>query len=481
MRFFWRDDWRERLGWYEQHFESTVPVRGEATPSYTHYPLFPDVPRRIHSVIPETKLIYLVRDPIERIVAHWAQTQEDGQRAPLEEALADYDRPDHPLVCASKYATQIEQYLEYFPPEQLLVLDMNELRTRRLETIQETFRFLGVDDHYRSPAFNSQLNTRRDKKAITRSGQLLLDRVFEPVGGTMPVGVRQRAAPVATSAALTKRANASTRGTNRIQDRGPAQAGGRPVPSPDRQGVRIVVDVNQAGGRSSFREGFGFAAISAGVGGVIGVASGILVARLYGINVVGQYALATAPMGIVWFFSTVRERPGLIRALNPLPPRAPEITGIFAAVLAFSVALTALVSIVGAGITYLLFNGPIDQPELVAPALVCLGGYLLIINTGWNLDGAFSAFRAGRQLFWIRLHQAAAFMVFAAAASLIAETVWCLILAMLAAASDVPHPSNRLGAQMDEDHRASVRAQGGTPHTAGDPLVRSQNHAWIAG
>ena len=196
MRFFWRDDWRERLGWYEQHFESTVPVRGEATPSYTHYPLFPDVPRRIHSVIPETKLIYVVRDPIERIVAHWAQTQEDGQRAPLEVALADYNRPDHPLVCASKYATQIERYLEYFPPEQLLVLDMNKLRTRRLETIQETFRFLGVDDHYRSPAFNSQLNTRRDKKAITRSGKLLLDRVFEPVGGTMPVGVRQRAAPV---------------------------------------------------------------------------------------------------------------------------------------------------------------------------------------------------------------------------------------------------------------------------------------------
>ena len=58
-------------------------------------------------------------------------------------------------------------------------------------------------------------------------------------------------------------------------------------------------------------------------------------------------------MGIVWFFSTVRERPGMIRALNPLQPRSPEITGIFAAVLAFSVALTAVVSILGAGITYL--------------------------------------------------------------------------------------------------------------------------------
>ncbi len=113
-----------------------VRVRGEATPSYTHYPFLTDVPRRIHSVIPETKLIYVVRDPIERIVAHWAQTQEDGDRTSLEEALADYDRPDHPIVCASKYATQIERFLGVFlSPEQILVLDMHQLSASRLETI----------------------------------------------------------------------------------------------------------------------------------------------------------------------------------------------------------------------------------------------------------------------------------------------------------------------------------------------------------
>jgi O-antigen/teichoic acid export membrane protein len=195
-----------------------------------------------------------------------------------------------------------------------------------------------------------------------------------------------------------------------------------------------VVDVSATRGRASFREGFGFAAISAAVGAVVGIASAILVARLYGIDVVGQYALATAPMGIVWVFSTLQERPALIRALNPLLPRAPEITGIFAAVLAFSAALTALVAAIGAAITYLLFNGPIDQPELFAPAAVCLGGYLLFVNTGWTLDGVLSAFRAGRQLFWIRLHQALVFIVFAAGAALVARTVWCLVFAMLAAA-----------------------------------------------
>jgi hypothetical protein len=195
MRLFWRDDWQERLGWYERQFDPGVKVRGEATPSYTHYPYLPDVPRRIHSVIPETRLIYLVRDPIDRIVAHWAQTREDGERASLEQALADYERPDHRLVCASRYATQVERYLEYFPRDRLLVLDMDELRSDRLATIQEAFRFVGVDERYRSPAFEGQLNARGDKRALSAAGAGLWDRVLVPAGRVVPEGARRRAAP----------------------------------------------------------------------------------------------------------------------------------------------------------------------------------------------------------------------------------------------------------------------------------------------
>jgi hypothetical protein len=195
MRLFWRDDWQERLGWYERQFDPGAKVRGEATPSYTHYPYLPDVPRRIHSVIPEARLIYLVRDPIDRIVAHWAQTREDGERASLEQALADYERPDHRLVCASRYATQVERYLEYFPRDRLLVLDMDELRADRLATIQAAFRFIGVDDRYRSAAFEGQLNARGDKRALTGAGAGLWDRVLVPAGQVVPEGIRGRAAP----------------------------------------------------------------------------------------------------------------------------------------------------------------------------------------------------------------------------------------------------------------------------------------------
>ncbi len=186
--------------------------------------------------------------------------------------------------------------------------------------------------------------------------------------------------------------------------------------------------------RPTFREGFGFAVISFVTGALVGVGSSILVARLYGIDVVGQYALAIAPMGVVWFLSTVRERPALIRALTPLSARSPRVTGLFAAVFAFSVALTAVASIVVGGVTYALFDGPIGQPELFVPSVVCLLSYVVLINSGWNLDTVLSAFRDGRQLFWIRLHQSLAFMLFALAASQVGRTVWSLIFALAASA-----------------------------------------------
>ena len=46
-------------------------MRGEASPNYTAYPQHVGVPERMHSVVPDAKLLYMVRDPIDRIAAHW--------------------------------------------------------------------------------------------------------------------------------------------------------------------------------------------------------------------------------------------------------------------------------------------------------------------------------------------------------------------------------------------------------------------------
>ena len=122
------------------------------------------------------------------------------------------------------------------------------------------------------------------------------------------------------------------------------------------------------------------------MGGALALLSGIVTARLYGIRVIGEFALAYAPTGAVWYLSTVREQPALVKALAPLRPRDPLVTGLFTAVFAFSTALTAFAAAAAALVAWLIFHGPIYHPHLFAPAVLSLAGCLLFANPGWNVD-----------------------------------------------------------------------------------------------
>jgi O-antigen/teichoic acid export membrane protein len=193
-------------------------------------------------------------------------------------------------------------------------------------------------------------------------------------------------------------------------------------------------------GRVSFSSGFAFGTVSFLAGGALAVLTGIVTARLYGIRVIGEFALAYAPTGAVWYLSTAREQLALVKALAPLRARDPRITGLFAAVFAFSTALTAVAVAVAALVAWLLFHGPIYHPQLFLPALTSLGGYLAFTNPGWNIDAVLSAFRTGRQLFWIRLHQTLAFLLLAVAGYFVLGGVWGLTVALVASlASSLAH------------------------------------------
>jgi O-antigen/teichoic acid export membrane protein len=183
------------------------------------------------------------------------------------------------------------------------------------------------------------------------------------------------------------------------------------------------------GARASYTEGAAFGALGFVAVGLVGLVSGVVIARIYGVAVVGEYALVIAPMNLVWYLSSARERPAFVRELATLDLRAPRVTGLFAAMLSFSLTLTVVVAGIGLAITRIMFDRPIGHPELFAPAAVTMLAYVLVTNTGWNLDAVFAGFRAGRELFWIRLHQALAFLVIGIVAGVVADSVWGLVIA----------------------------------------------------
>ncbi|HEV3321210.1 MAG TPA: polysaccharide biosynthesis C-terminal domain-containing protein [Solirubrobacteraceae bacterium] len=165
--------------------------------------------------------------------------------------------------------------------------------------------------------------------------------------------------------------------------------------------------------------------------GAITLFTSVLSARLYGIAIVGQAALVLAPITIVTLLSTVREQPSMVRELAKLQPRHPRATGITLAVFLFSFILTTVVTGLGIVGCYFAFHGPLHNPGLLAPATVGLCGYLVIINTCWNIDGVFGAFRAGRELFAVRLNQAVLYGVLLVVFIFITHSVWGLLWAFL--------------------------------------------------
>ena len=185
--------------------------------------------------------------------------------------------------------------------------------------------------------------------------------------------------------------------------------------------------------RASYGEAlsFGFASFALIV--ALGLISSVAIARVYGVEVVGEYALVMAATVAVGFLSSVREQAALVRELVVLPARSPRVTGLFGAVMVFSLGLTLIVSTIVMVVVYFLFNGPVDEPDLFLPTLATMIGFVVFNNTSWNLDMVFSAFRAGRQLFWIRLHEALMFLVAAIVGGVVLDDIWGLVIATLLA------------------------------------------------
>ncbi len=207
--------------------------------------------------------------------------------------------------------------------------------------------------------------------------------------------------------------------------------GDAPMAAPDHPKSQQTSEA--ADGRASYRAGFFFGTLSFLVVATVGVVSTILTARLYGVRIIGQFALVLAPVAALWILSTIKEQQALIKEITGLPPRHPRVTQLFAAVFTFSSGLTVVVATLDAVVCWFVFRGPLHQPDLLAPVLVNIAGYTLVTNTGWNIDSIFSAFVAGRQLFWVRLHEILSFLVIAMAIGFLWHSVWGLVIATIGA------------------------------------------------
>lgn len=169
LRFFSHaDNWARGTEWYSSHFGSDRPVRGESSPAYTQSRRFPEVPARIHRVLPDARFIYLVRDPVERLLSHYAFSVAKGrERGTLADAVR---AADSRYVDCSMYYAQISRYFDYFDRSRILVVSSEDLRSQQRSTLARIFRFLAVDDGFWSTEFDRTFNAVGDHRLRTPTG-----------------------------------------------------------------------------------------------------------------------------------------------------------------------------------------------------------------------------------------------------------------------------------------------------------------------
>jgi len=165
-------NWQKGIRWYESHFQGAAKIRGESSTNYTKYPTFRSVPERMRVTVPDVKLIYLLRDPVQRIISHYIDAYAGGmEKRSFKKALQDLDN-NHYLNC-SRYFLQLEQYLKFFPDSNIAIVESADLRNHRRNTLQSPFRFLGVDASFYCSEFSEILHKSVDKKRKNFFGQLL--------------------------------------------------------------------------------------------------------------------------------------------------------------------------------------------------------------------------------------------------------------------------------------------------------------------
>ena len=169
-------NWERGLAWYEAHFDATKPARGESSPNYTAHPRLPGVPERMAELIPDAKLIFMVRDPIKRIRANWIHTYSNRRESrPMREAVLDESRLSY--ITRSRYHLQLTRFLEHYPMERILILEQEELMNDRRATLQRVFRFLGVGEDFWREGFNTPKLETSTRWRRTRLGAVAAERL----------------------------------------------------------------------------------------------------------------------------------------------------------------------------------------------------------------------------------------------------------------------------------------------------------------
>jgi hypothetical protein len=191
------DNYKKGQAWYRAHF----PLRTngvasrvfEASPLYIFNPL---VPNRIFDLLPQVRIVAILRNPAERAISHYFHEKQRGYESlPIMQALLEeeqrlesaiqaedyknYSFIHHSYKSRGHYREQLDRFFELFPRQQFLILTSEEFFRDQNNILRQVTDFAGADSSFEVKDSRPR-NVARNKEEVSPEVHEYLKNYFKP-------------------------------------------------------------------------------------------------------------------------------------------------------------------------------------------------------------------------------------------------------------------------------------------------------------
>lgn len=161
--------------WYFAHFPANgIGPVGEVAPTYF---ASEEARKRIAEAIPDVKLIFMFRDPVQRVVSLYRMKRAYGM---IPWSFEDALEKDTELISSGMYSTQFAEWRRMFPDNQILVTIYDDLRSDPQQFIDSITKFIGIDritldEAMLGPVYSSERMTKPRSYLATKTATAFAD------------------------------------------------------------------------------------------------------------------------------------------------------------------------------------------------------------------------------------------------------------------------------------------------------------------
>lgn len=175
------ENYAKGADWYESLFSPAADgdIKGEASTHYTKRPELPETVARMKSALPEVRLIYMIRNPMSRLVSHYIH---EWTQSVLSEPLDLEITRHNPLVDYGLYGWQIAPYVEAYGADAIMLTSLERIKTDPAAELARVAAHIGYDKEPVWVAEKGAANTSAERARKLPMHDILIDN---PVATTL--------------------------------------------------------------------------------------------------------------------------------------------------------------------------------------------------------------------------------------------------------------------------------------------------------